>query len=81
MPMPLAMVYQAPEMPTSEASRYMSASGDVYASIDDVDVSTGWTRTNLYYNPLVNWVWIGFAVMLLGGAICIGTRRETAAGS
>jgi len=68
--------YQAPEMPTSEASRMMSPAGDVYASIDDVDMTSGWTRTNLYYNPLVNWVWVGFAVMLLGGAICIGTRRD-----
>jgi len=68
--------YQAPDMPTSEASRHMTAAGDVYASIDDVDMSTGWTRTNLYYNPLVNWVWVGFAVMLIGGVICIGTRRD-----
>jgi len=68
--------YQAPEMPTSEASRYMSAGGDVYASVDDVDMTTGWTRTNLYFNPLVNWVWVGFTVMLLGGAICIGTQRD-----
>lgn len=70
--------YQAPDMPTSEASRYMSAAGDVYASVDEIDMTTGWTRTNLYYNPLVNWVWVGFAVMLLGGAICIGTRRDSA---
>jgi cytochrome c biogenesis factor len=27
-------------------------------------------------NPLVNWVWAGFVVMLFGGAICLGTRRE-----
>lgn len=73
--------YQSPDTPTSEVSRHMTAAGDVYASIDDVDMTTGWTRANLYYNPLVNWVWIGFVTMLLGGIVCIGTRRSTAEGS
>jgi cytochrome c-type biogenesis protein CcmF len=68
--------YQLPDQPTTEVSRYMTVGGDVYASIDSVDLTTGWTRTNLYFNPLVNWVWIGFSIMLMGGAICIGTRRE-----
>jgi cytochrome c-type biogenesis protein CcmF len=68
--------YQSPDTPTSEVSRHMTLAGDVYASIDDVDMSTGWTRANLYYNPLVNWVWAGFMLMLAGGIICIGTKRE-----
>ena len=68
--------YQLPDQPTSEISRYMTLEGDVYASIDSADMTTGWTRANLYFNPLVNWVWIGFSIMLMGGAICIGTRRE-----
>ena len=73
--------YQLPEQPTTEVSRVMALEGDVYASIADVDMTTGWVRLNLYYNPLVNWVWAGFTVMLLGGAICIGTRKEDAEGA
>lgn len=70
--------YQQPNMSTSEASRVMTLAGDVYASIDEeIDMTTGLTRVNIYYNPLVNWVWIGFAVMLIGGAICIGTHRDS----
>ncbi|MCX4239849.1 heme lyase CcmF/NrfE family subunit [Paraliomyxa miuraensis] len=72
--------YQLKEMPTTEASRYMAVEGDVYSSIADVRLSTGWTRLNLYYNPLVNWVWVGFAVLLAGGFICIGTRKGDAEG-
>ncbi len=72
--------YQLKEQPTTEASRYMALEGDVYASIADVQLSTGWTRLNLYYNPLVNWVWAGFSVLLLGGVICIGTRKGDAEG-
>jgi cytochrome c-type biogenesis protein CcmF len=72
--------YQLKDQPTTEASRYMALEGDVYSSIADVQLSTGWTRLNLYYNPLVNWVWLGFAVMLVGGFICIGTRKGDAEG-
>ena len=73
--------YQLKEQPTTEASRYMALEGDVYSSIADVQLSTGWTRLNLYYNPLVNWVWVGFAVLLAGGIICIGTRKGDAEGA
>lgn len=73
--------YQLKDQPTTEASRYMALEGDVYASFADVKVSTGWTRLNLYYNPLVNWVWVGFAVLLAGGIICIGTRKGDAEGA
>lgn len=72
--------YQLPEQPTTEVSRIMSPAGDIYASIADVDVTTGWTRLNLYYNPLVNWVWVGFSVLLIGGVICIGTNKGDAEG-
>ena len=68
--------YQLPEQPTTEASRYMTVSEDVYAAMQDADLTTGWTRLRLFVNPLVNWVWTGFVVMLIGGVICIGTRRE-----
>ncbi|MBX7079462.1 MAG: cytochrome c biogenesis protein CcsA [Nannocystaceae bacterium] len=73
--------YQLPDQPTTEVSRLMRPAGDVYASIADVDMTSGWARVNLYYNPLVNWVWVGFAVMLAGGIVCIGSRREEAEGS
>jgi cytochrome c-type biogenesis protein CcmF len=73
--------YQLKEQPTTEASRYMALEGDVYASFADVQLSTGWTRLNLYYNPLVNWVWVGFAVLLAGGFVCIGTRKGDAEGA
>ncbi|MCB9715550.1 MAG: heme lyase CcmF/NrfE family subunit [Myxococcales bacterium] len=72
--------YQLKEQPTTEASRYMALEGDVYSSIADVQLSTGWVRVNLYYNPLVNWVWVGFAIMLMGGIVCIGTRKGDAEG-
>ncbi len=72
--------YQLPDQPTTEVSRIMRPGGDVYASIADVDMSSGWARLSLYYNPLVNWVWAGFAILLAGGIVCIGAKREEAEG-
>ena len=70
--------YQLPEQPTTEVSRYMTPMADLYVSMQDVDLVTGWTRLSLYVNPLVNWVWVGFVVMLAGGFICIGTSKKDA---
>jgi cytochrome c-type biogenesis protein CcmF len=68
--------FQLPDQPTTEVARHMTPAEDVYVSIQSVDMTTGWTQMRLFVNPLVNWIWIGTAMMLLGGAICIGTRRK-----
>jgi cytochrome c-type biogenesis protein CcmF len=68
--------FQLPDQPTTEVSRYMTVSEDVYVSMQTVDLTTGKTQLRLFINPLVNWVWIGTVVMLFGAAICIGTRRD-----
>jgi len=67
--------FQLPDQPTTEISRYMTVSEDVYASMQTVDMTTGDTQLRLFINPLINWVWLGTIVMLLGSAICIGTRK------
>jgi len=72
--------FQLPEQPTTEVSRYMTFGEDVYVSIQEVDMTTGWTQMSLYINPLVNWIWFGFAVMLAGSLICVGTRKSDGTG-
>ncbi len=68
--------YQLPDQPTTEVSRYMTAGEDVYASMQEVDLTTGWTQLSLFINPLINWIWIGMMVMLGGALICVGTRKS-----
>lgn len=70
--------FQKPEQPTTEVSRHMTPGEDVYVSMQEVDMTTGWTQLSLFINPLVNWIWAGFAVMLMGSLICVGTRRSEA---
>ncbi|HEY8378715.1 MAG TPA: cytochrome c-type biogenesis CcmF C-terminal domain-containing protein, partial [Nannocystis sp.] len=72
--------FQLPEQPTTEVARYMTFGEDVYTSIQEVDMTTGWTQMSLFINPLVNWIWIGFVVMLAGSLICVGTRKGDGAG-
>jgi cytochrome c-type biogenesis protein CcmF len=67
--------FQIPEQPTTEVDRHMTPFEDVYASIQTVDLNEGWTQMRLFLNPLVNWIWVGTFIMLLGSAVCIGTRR------
>jgi cytochrome c-type biogenesis protein CcmF len=68
--------FQLLEQPTTEVSRHMSIAEDVYVSMMDANLTTGATQLRMFINPLVNWVWIGTAVMLFGAAICIGTRKS-----
>ncbi len=68
--------FQQPDQPTTEVSRYMTVGEDVYVSMQEVDMHTGWTQLSLFINPLVNWIWIGMAVMLAGALICVGTRKS-----
>ncbi|MEZ4451158.1 MAG: heme lyase CcmF/NrfE family subunit [Nannocystaceae bacterium] len=67
--------YQLPDQPTTEVSRYMTVTADVYASMQEVDLNSGWTQLSLFVNPLVNWIWTGMMVTLLGALVCVGTRK------
>jgi cytochrome c-type biogenesis protein CcmF len=48
---------------------------DVYAVIGDPDGKGGYTL-RLYWNPLVPWIWLGAALMALGGIVSLTDRRH-----
>jgi len=48
---------------------------DVYVVLGDPDGKGGYTL-RLYYNPLVPWIWLGAAVMALGGFVSLSDRRH-----
>ncbi len=64
-----------PDQPTTEVAIESFAEHDVYL------VLTGFTQNQdrtlkeanfrIYINPLINWVWLGFALFTLGTAICL----------
>ncbi len=59
---------------TTEAAIHSTFAGDLYAVIGDSDGKGGQT-VNVYYKPLVPWMWIGSALMVLGGFVSLSDRR------
>lgn len=59
---------------TTEAAIHSTLAGDLYAVIGDNDGKGGQT-VNVYYKPLVPWMWIGSALMVLGGFVSLSDRR------
>jgi cytochrome c-type biogenesis protein CcmF len=61
-------------MPTTEVGLHQALSGDVYVVMGDQNPDGG-RSMRLYFNPLVNLIWIGAALMFLGGAFSLADRR------
>ncbi len=62
------------ESSTTESAIRSTLAGDLYASIaepasEDAELSGAWTL-RILYEPLVNFIWIGSALLMLGGAVC-----------
>ena len=73
--------YPVAQMPTTEAAIDYNLARDVYVVIGDQQDSGGWT-VRTYIKPLTNWIWIGSALMALGGLISLTDRRfRVAAGA
>jgi len=59
---------------TTEAAIHSKLAGDLYAVIGDSNGKGGHT-VNVYYKPLVPWMWIGSTLMVLGGFVSLSDRR------
>ncbi|MEM9968615.1 MAG: heme lyase CcmF/NrfE family subunit [Pseudomonadota bacterium] len=73
--------YPVAQMPTTEAAIDYNLARDVYVVIGDQQNNGGWTiRT--FIKPMTNWIWIGSALMALGGILSLTDRRfRVAAGA
>ena len=58
---------------TTEAAIRTSWSGDLYAVLGDE--RDGGAVLRLHHNPLAPWIWIGAAIMALGGVLSLLDRR------
>jgi cytochrome c-type biogenesis protein CcmF len=61
-------------MPTTEVGLHQSLAGDLYVVMGDANPDGG-RSMRLYFNPLVNLIWLGAALMFLGGAFSLADRR------
>lgn len=74
--------YRKPEdQVTSEVDKRLSVRDDLYVVLGGYDVQNQVVALQLKVNPLVNFLWLGTAVMLFGWAIAVWpTRRRVAPG-
>ena len=61
-------------MPTTEVGLYQTMLGDVYVVMGDT-AGDGARAVRLYYNPFVNFIWLGAAIMFAGGLLSLSDRR------
>ncbi|WP_299042370.1 heme lyase CcmF/NrfE family subunit [uncultured Tateyamaria sp.] len=71
---PEKRIYPVAQMPTTEAGIDYDLARDVYVVIGDAQQGGGWA-VRTYIKPLTNWIWIGCALMSLGGLLSLSDRR------
>ena len=78
---PEKRVYPVAAMPTTEAAIRTRAFGDVYLALGDAQADGGWA-VRTYIKPFAAWIWLGSALMALGGTVSLFDRRfRVAAGA
>ena len=77
--------YPVRQMSTTESAIRSRPAGDLYVTLGEPSRERGWP-VHVYVYPFAMWLWIGSAILALGGVLSIadrgrralGTRQETA---
>ena len=65
--------------PIGTPAVYSTVAGDLYVSIQNLDVGGGNVGLLLLITPMVSWIWIAVLLMGLGGVIAVIPMRQTCA--
>ncbi len=60
---------------TTEVAIHTNFIADLYAVIGEEEAATGKAVLRLHYNFLAPWIWLGAAIMALGGGLSLADRR------
>jgi cytochrome c-type biogenesis protein CcmF len=71
---PEKRVYPVAGMPTTEAGIDYGLTRDIYLVIGDAQADGGWAVRG-YLKPFATCIWLGIALMALGGTISLTDRR------
>jgi cytochrome c-type biogenesis protein CcmF len=76
---PERRTYPVAQSTTTESAIRSTLAGDLYTSIanpasEDASTQGAWTL-RILYEPLVNFIWIGSAMLVLGGGLSLSDRR------
>jgi cytochrome c-type biogenesis protein CcmF len=67
-------VFRPSNMPTTEVGLMKSPAGDLYVVLGD-ETADGGRAVRMYFNPLVDLIWIGALIMFAGGLFSLADRR------
>ena len=67
-------VFKPSGMPTTEVGLHQTLAGDLYVVMGDEN-DGGSRAMRMYFNPLVNLIWIGALIMFVGGLFSLADRR------
>ncbi len=69
---PSRFIYKAsPDQPSTEVARHMTAENDLYVIIGMVNPQTKAASFVVHVNPLVSFVWLGVAILILGALVAM----------
>ncbi|HLI29658.1 MAG TPA: cytochrome c-type biogenesis CcmF C-terminal domain-containing protein, partial [Terriglobia bacterium] len=72
---PQRRFYKASQQPISHVAIRESLAGDLYIVLAGRDQTSGKSVIEVFVNPLVAWVWMGGAIMVLGTLIALIPSR------
>jgi cytochrome c-type biogenesis protein CcmF len=75
---PAVAYYPQSEKSTSEVKIRRTLAGDLYLALGEVDNATKLINLTVFIKPLINWIWIGSTLMVLGTVLVLaaGLGRE-----
>jgi cytochrome c-type biogenesis protein CcmF len=68
-------IYTNPPQPLSKVAIHSSVAGDLYVVLGSPDDKGGFV-VHAFYNPLVSWLFVGAAIMVLGGLVALTDRHH-----
>ena len=81
---PAVAFYTRSDKRTSEVDIRRTLAGDLYLALTEVDSATKLINLTVFIKPLINWIWIGSALMVLGAALvlaaALGRKRMSQLG-
>jgi cytochrome c-type biogenesis protein CcmF len=68
---PAKAVYQATNNAVSEVDIRRTFGGDLYLAVTEIDVATQLINLRVLVKPLINWIWIGSSLMVIGAVLSL----------
>ncbi|HEX7667302.1 MAG TPA: cytochrome c-type biogenesis CcmF C-terminal domain-containing protein, partial [Polyangiaceae bacterium] len=69
---PAKFIYKKmPDSPTTEVSMMHTLRNDLYLVVGTINPQTKTASLQVHINPLVSWIWFGWAILIAGSGLCM----------